>query len=249
MGLDPTRAYFWPAVNKRPTQLWPWYFLTRPDEIFFYPKGKKLGFSKLRSKPKMADLTWVKNFWPWPITTLSKNPISLFVIADTLNVGQSFYWLMSQIIKIPKSNFHTTFVIFIFQLPNPFFVFLYVMLDKDQVFAQVSIKNHLTTWTSPYLTFQSFFQTIHFVALISPLIDKQQYIFTPCFLFKIATWFLSKARISNTQIWLLIFANEMCLLSAFWFSYLETCPSSLEIEKKDEHLHNFRFFKRDSLAT
>jgi len=42
MGPDPTRAYFWPAVNKRPTRLWPGYFLTRPEEIFFRPEGKKL---------------------------------------------------------------------------------------------------------------------------------------------------------------------------------------------------------------
>jgi len=31
MGPDPTRAYFWPAVNKRPTCLWPGYFPTRPE--------------------------------------------------------------------------------------------------------------------------------------------------------------------------------------------------------------------------
>jgi len=42
MGPDPTRAYFWPVVNKRPTCLWPRYFPTRPKAIFFYPKGKKL---------------------------------------------------------------------------------------------------------------------------------------------------------------------------------------------------------------
>jgi len=37
--LDPS-LYFWPAENKRPTRLWPEYFLTQPDEIFFDPKGK-----------------------------------------------------------------------------------------------------------------------------------------------------------------------------------------------------------------
>jgi len=42
MGPDPTRAYFWPAVNKRQTRPWPGYFLTWPEEIFFDPKGKKL---------------------------------------------------------------------------------------------------------------------------------------------------------------------------------------------------------------
>jgi len=39
---DPTRAYFWPAVNKKLTHLWPRYFLTRPEEILFDPKQKKL---------------------------------------------------------------------------------------------------------------------------------------------------------------------------------------------------------------
>jgi len=37
---DPTRACFWPAVNKRPTRLWPRYFPTRPEAIFFDPKVK-----------------------------------------------------------------------------------------------------------------------------------------------------------------------------------------------------------------
>jgi len=42
MGPDPTRAYFWPTVNKRPTRLWLEYFLTWPEDIFFDPKGKNL---------------------------------------------------------------------------------------------------------------------------------------------------------------------------------------------------------------
>jgi len=42
MKPDPTRAYFWPAVNKRPTHLWPGYFLTQLKENFFDPRGKKL---------------------------------------------------------------------------------------------------------------------------------------------------------------------------------------------------------------
>jgi len=41
MGPDPTRAYFWPTVNKRPTRLWPGYFPTRPEAIF-WPEGKKI---------------------------------------------------------------------------------------------------------------------------------------------------------------------------------------------------------------
>jgi len=32
---EPTRAYFWPAVNKRPTRLW-------PLSNFFWPEGKKI---------------------------------------------------------------------------------------------------------------------------------------------------------------------------------------------------------------
>jgi len=44
MGPDPTRAYFWTAINKRPTCLWPGYFPTQPEEIFFDPKGKNLTF-------------------------------------------------------------------------------------------------------------------------------------------------------------------------------------------------------------
>jgi len=43
MGPDPTRAYFWPAANKRLTRLWHGYFLTRPDpKRFFWSKGKKI---------------------------------------------------------------------------------------------------------------------------------------------------------------------------------------------------------------
>jgi len=42
MGPDPTRAYRWSAVNKRPTCLRPGYFLTQPKEIFFDTEGKKL---------------------------------------------------------------------------------------------------------------------------------------------------------------------------------------------------------------
>jgi len=42
MGPDPTRAYFWSAVNKRPSRLCPGCFLNRPKEIFFDIKGEKL---------------------------------------------------------------------------------------------------------------------------------------------------------------------------------------------------------------
>jgi len=66
MGPDPTRAYFWSAVNKRLTHFWPRYFLTWPKENF---------------------LTWRENIrdgpWPnltrayfWP--TVNKRPTRLW---------------------------------------------------------------------------------------------------------------------------------------------------------------------------
>jgi len=76
MGLGPTRAYFWSAVNKRPTSLWPGYFLTQHKEIFFDSNGKKLKNLKFlgenfRTQTQSIDgwpnPTWVKNFWPGPI--------------------------------------------------------------------------------------------------------------------------------------------------------------------------------------
>jgi len=48
---DPTSAYFWPTVNKRPIRLWPGYFLTRPD-----PRHKNW--------PNLGQ-----KFWLGPITT------------------------------------------------------------------------------------------------------------------------------------------------------------------------------------
>jgi len=56
-GPDPTRTYFWSAVNKTLTRLWPEYSSTRWH--FSDPKGKKLkNFgSKSIPKPKMADPT------------------------------------------------------------------------------------------------------------------------------------------------------------------------------------------------
>jgi len=83
MGLDPTRpdstrAYFWPAVNKRPTRLWPGYFPTRPEAIFFDPKGKKLKnltflgeifWILTQTINGWPDPTRVKIFWPGPITS------------------------------------------------------------------------------------------------------------------------------------------------------------------------------------
>jgi len=79
MCPDPTRTYFWPAVKKRPTLLWPGYFLIWPNDIFLTRRAKnwkiecfKGKFSKSIPKPKMADPTRVKIFWPGPIITQNK---------------------------------------------------------------------------------------------------------------------------------------------------------------------------------
>jgi len=78
-GFDATWAYFWLAVNKRPTRFWPAYFLTQPNAIF-YQKGKieKFGiFMGNFPNPEVADPSnqkmtqpRVKNFWRGPITNL-----------------------------------------------------------------------------------------------------------------------------------------------------------------------------------
>jgi len=78
-----TRAYFWPAINMRPTQLWSGYFPTRNN--FFQSEGKKFEkFNIFRgnfpsSNPNHKWLTWpdptrVKIFWPRPITRNNSYP-------------------------------------------------------------------------------------------------------------------------------------------------------------------------------
>jgi len=87
MGLDPTWAYLWPAINKRPTCLWPGYFLTQPKEIFLTWREKIKKFDVFRENfpnpnhrcltrpvPTIARKNWpnptqVKKFWLGPITT------------------------------------------------------------------------------------------------------------------------------------------------------------------------------------
>jgi len=90
-GPDSTRTYFWPAVNKRPTCCRPRYFLTRPEDIFFDPKGKKLKNLKFLGEIfqiQMADPTWVKKFWPGPITAYQDQlyPCPLWLL------GNFFVW-------------------------------------------------------------------------------------------------------------------------------------------------------------
>jgi len=62
---DPTQAYFWPAINKRPTRLWLGYFLTQPEEIFFWPEGKKMEkFDSFRGHFLNPNLKWLSQTVP-----------------------------------------------------------------------------------------------------------------------------------------------------------------------------------------
>jgi len=122
-GPDPTRAYFWPAINKRPKPS-----LTRVlfDSIqgFFYPKGKNgkiWGFREKNSKPKlkMADPTqlWSKNFDPDPllfpglfwlgiwrtIDSLKKNPVFFIHLVNWIQLDG--HCLLKIFLFFPKKRF------------------------------------------------------------------------------------------------------------------------------------------------
>jgi len=90
MGPDPTRAYFWPAVNKRPTRV-----LSDPTRSdFFLNEGKKIekfyvfrwNFQNsnpnhkclTRPEPQKIGPTRVKIFWPRPISSLKCTGLLLF---------------------------------------------------------------------------------------------------------------------------------------------------------------------------
>jgi len=76
---DPIRAYFWPAVNKMLTRLWPRYFSTRPEEIFLIRREKIKKFDIFRGNfpnsntnhkwltrldPGQKCLTWTHHYTP-----------------------------------------------------------------------------------------------------------------------------------------------------------------------------------------
>jgi len=65
MGPDPTRAYFWPTVNKRQTGLQHGDFPTRPEEIFFDSEGKKLKILTFLGEIFQIQ-TQTINRWPNP---------------------------------------------------------------------------------------------------------------------------------------------------------------------------------------
>jgi len=75
MGPDPTQAYFWLAVNKRPTHLWPGYILTRLDDIFLSEgeKIEKLGIFR-GNFTNPINQRWLT--WPDPsrVTKIDPDP-------------------------------------------------------------------------------------------------------------------------------------------------------------------------------
>jgi len=107
MSPDPTRTYFWPAVNKRQTPLWPEYFSTRPDDIFlepFDPKGKKLknltflGEIHTQSKDGWPNLTRLEQqkFYPTRVKIFDPDPSLMrwlaFLPTFTWNLVWSSLW-------------------------------------------------------------------------------------------------------------------------------------------------------------
>jgi len=91
MGPNPTRAYFWPAVNKRSTCLWLSAFWPDPKRFFLTWREKIEIFYIFRgnfpnSNPNHKWLTWhdwVKKFWPEPITTIVGFLIYVFTFLMT----------------------------------------------------------------------------------------------------------------------------------------------------------------------
>jgi len=71
MGPYPTRAYFWLAVNKRPTCLWPRYFLTRGENIEKFDVFRRNFPNPNHIQLTQPYLTRATKNWPEPITTLN----------------------------------------------------------------------------------------------------------------------------------------------------------------------------------
>jgi len=63
MGPDPTRAYFWPAVNKGLTHPWPRYFLIQREKI---EKWGLWGETFQIQRWLWLDLTRPSKNWPFP---------------------------------------------------------------------------------------------------------------------------------------------------------------------------------------
>jgi len=77
MGPDPTRAYFWLAVNKRLTQLQPGYFPTWPKAIFLTRREKIEKFDVFRGNFRNSNPNHKWLTWPYP-TRATKNWSKIF---------------------------------------------------------------------------------------------------------------------------------------------------------------------------
>jgi len=94
MGPDPTQAYFWPAVNKRPTRLRPGTFQPNPKR-FFWPDRKKIQkFDIFSGKFPNSNLKTI-NGWSGPITS---------AMAQEIKEILSYVW-QSLNFKIKKTRF------------------------------------------------------------------------------------------------------------------------------------------------
>jgi len=98
---DPNQTYFWPAINKRPTLLWP------DPKRFSDPKGKNLGFwgeifqTQTQTKdgwpnPTRPNLTRATKNWPDPSQIFFDPFTSLTTLAGRFYIK---YWFKLSINK------------------------------------------------------------------------------------------------------------------------------------------------------
>jgi len=124
---NPIRTYLWPAVNKRPTWLWPGYFLTQPDD-FFWPKGQKFDFfpnpypnQRWLTRPRSKNFDPDSSLRPKPnnLTQMVQPLLATFAvihflctfykISQTLMDQSCLWWLISNLRVI--SSFALTLAI------------------------------------------------------------------------------------------------------------------------------------------
>jgi len=117
---DPTRAYFWPAVNKRPTRLWPEYFPTQRD--FFWPEGQKIEKIDIfwgnfpNSNPNHKWLTRPdpgQKFWPGPITNKRWLP---WVIFSGVHTAPDYHIQLSIVLILQMQTAYIYKVVTVFSM-------------------------------------------------------------------------------------------------------------------------------------
>jgi len=85
ISTNPSRAYFWPAVNKRPG-----YFLTRPEDIFFFDPKEKIEKSEIfKGNFPNTNQRWLT--WPDPsskkLTPLRSNFFDPSLLQSIVEMG------------------------------------------------------------------------------------------------------------------------------------------------------------------